>query len=824
MTVSARLVATARRILEEAGRPLNVRRILRLVEQEAGAGVVPTLDEVGAALEAGALQGLFVEPRRGIFGLVEGVEGVDAVAVVEERVEVAVARDDGRGRRDEGRGGREERGGRGEERGRRGRRRREEGAEPAGGPATPLDLDGTAEMSAQSDDREALKSKLWDRLRHRAAEVTDQPLAVAADEGGRRRGAVSERGGVERGAEGDAAGEDGARRRRRRREGGEGGEREAVPMSQAAEAARVEPKDLARAVPGDRDGVRDGGGDRDGRGGRSEADVKAALRARLARRGDEGEGVVGSPGQNRGAGAQSGGAQSAGAQSAGAEAGGGDARDVLKSRLAARLRGGGQEAPAAAVAAAAPVKAAAVVSAAAEAAPVRAAAVAAAAVEVAASARAAAVAAAAPVRSTAVAAAAPARAAAERAAAEAVDLKAAMKAKLAERLGGSSDKASDRPARSEVARGGAGEAARGGASEAARDPKSLLKARLAARSGDEAGVAGGEGRGGSGVRGPGSVEAVAAAQPVEPRAALKARLAQRAGGEQADPLEVPLADSRRPYREKRAESGGAVAVGSVESDRRAPKLPELSRTSTLVAAALAALRAAGGSLSLGELAARVDATAEGGAVGLRAALVAENARRDQAGLRAPFVVHYGGDVGLTEWGLSARYRALEAQVQEALAEQRELVRRDLLGRVGDLGDAAFEQVVVMLLERLGNHAVEVVHRQPGSVALTVSRFADGESEKVAVVARRSWNPINADTVRRLRDTLSHFEAGSGLVLTVGTFAATARNEARLDGQAHMRLIDGAGFAALLHEHGIGLASHQPVVHFVDVAFFESLER
>ncbi|MCB9542802.1 MAG: restriction endonuclease [Myxococcales bacterium] len=251
----------------------------------------------------------------------------------------------------------------------------------------------------------------------------------------------------------------------------------------------------------------------------------------------------------------------------------------------------------------------------------------------------------------------------------------------------------------------------------------------------------------------------------------------------------------------------------------------MTRTSTLVSAALAALRAAGQALTLGELAARVDATAEGGAVGLRAALLAENARRDQAGLRAPFVVQYGGEIGLSEWGLSARYRALEAQVQEALAEQRELVRRDLLGRVGDLGDAAFEQVVVMLLERLGHHAVEVVHRQPGSVALTMARDAEAAGpEKIAVVARRSWNPISADTVRRLRDTLVHFEADSGLVLTVGTFAPAARSEAKLDGQAHVRLIDGAGFAALLHDHGIGLASHQPVMRYVDVAFFASLER
>lgn len=274
---------------------------------------------------------------------------------------------------------------------------------------------------------------------------------------------------------------------------------------------------------------------------------------------------------------------------------------------------------------------------------------------------------------------------------------------------------------------------------------------------------------------------------------------------------------RKPYVERRV-----VEADPPEADRRDPALPEISPTNALVAAALGTLRDTGTPLPLEALTARVG---DQGLTtsGLRAAVLAENARRSRSGLRAPFVIGYSGAVGLSEWGLSARYRTLEASIQAAMAEQREIVRRDLLARVGELSDRAFEQVVVMLLEQLGYENVSIVHRQRGSVALSAGRDEGGGPESTAVVARRSWSSMKPDTVRALRDSLEHFGAGRGLLISMGTFTRAARREASLGDRAVVRLVDGAGLARLLYEHGVGLASHQPLMRFVDVAFFESLE-
>ncbi len=287
-----------------------------------------------------------------------------------------------------------------------------------------------------------------------------------------------------------------------------------------------------------------------------------------------------------------------------------------------------------------------------------------------------------------------------------------------------------------------------------------------------------------------------------------------------EPAELPdPVGGRRPYVERRAAEPAAPA----EPERREPELPELSPTNALVASAMGILRETGAPVPTDELTERVGDQGLSTS-GLRAAVLAENARRTASGLRAPFVVRYSGAIGLSEWGLSARYRTLEASIQASMAEQREIVRRDLLARIGELTDGAFEQVVVMLLEQLGYENVSIVHRQRGgNLALSVRRDEGAGPESTAVVARRSWSSMKPDTVRALRDSLDHFGATRGLIVSMGTFTRAARREASLGDRPVVRLVDGAGLARLLYEHGVGLASHQPLMRYVDVAFFESLE-
>ena len=267
-----------------------------------------------------------------------------------------------------------------------------------------------------------------------------------------------------------------------------------------------------------------------------------------------------------------------------------------------------------------------------------------------------------------------------------------------------------------------------------------------------------------------------------------------------------------PYRENRAEAAGPPDEG----ERRNPALAEIVATDTLVDSAIAALRASGRPLNLGEIGRRVDCAAKAG-IGLKAALRSENARRAANGLRAPFVIHYDGRVALSEWGMTERFRELEAQIQAALAEQREILRRELLARVAELGDLAFEQVLVMLLEQQGYDTVKVVHRQPGGNLALVATRGD---ETVAVVARRAWSQTGVGTVASLASNLPTFGASRAMILTVGTFSEEATEAAA---RLPVELVDGRALAARLHAAGVGIATHRPACQYLDLAFFESLE-
>ena len=269
-------------------------------------------------------------------------------------------------------------------------------------------------------------------------------------------------------------------------------------------------------------------------------------------------------------------------------------------------------------------------------------------------------------------------------------------------------------------------------------------------------------------------------------------------------------------------------VPSRKPDAPAPRrlVPrEIEATDVLVAAALAALRRADEPLPLEAIASAVSTSQGAGrAVGLRAALLADNSQRAKSGRREQFGRRRNGDWALTEWALSKRYLELEKSIEAAMGEQREIARRDLLAKVAELGDTGFEQLVVILLEQLGYRRVRVVHREAGgNVALTGALDSGGGPVMTAVVARRAWTPIGSETLRALRSSLHHFGAARGLVLTVGTFEAGAREQAvRLDLPA-VDLVDGAGLARLLFDRGVGLARLRPLVQHVAPVFFDAFE-
>jgi len=273
-----------------------------------------------------------------------------------------------------------------------------------------------------------------------------------------------------------------------------------------------------------------------------------------------------------------------------------------------------------------------------------------------------------------------------------------------------------------------------------------------------------------------------------------------------------VSEPRGLYVERRQETGAA------EPERRRAVVDEMVTTNAQAAAAVDVLRREGKAMSYGELVERVGT----GSAGLKASILAENNRCGRAGMRRPFVVDQNGQVSLTEWGLSTRYLSLENEIASGVAEQREIVRRALLEAVSELEVEAFSQLLVVLLERLGYTTVTTVHRQAGNVAVTAQRKTTTGDETVAVVARQAWTSIEDDVVEILRESLAHFSAGSGLLLTVGNYAESAIQAARRAGVPTVRLLDGSGFARLLYDNGIGLTSHRLELSYVDAAFFASL--
>jgi restriction endonuclease Mrr len=129
--------------------------------------------------------------------------------------------------------------------------------------------------------------------------------------------------------------------------------------------------------------------------------------------------------------------------------------------------------------------------------------------------------------------------------------------------------------------------------------------------------------------------------------------------------------------------------------------------------------------------------------------------------------------------------------------------------------------VLDLLTRLGFGEIRTVHRNRGTL-LVFGRHEALGGAATAMVIRRASNEIGQETLGALRSALDDLDATHGLILTAGTFSAEARGAALATDEAPLTLIDGAGFARLMYEHGLGVVAHAPVLRYLDAAFFDSL--
>ncbi|MBU1432724.1 restriction endonuclease, partial [Myxococcota bacterium] len=289
--------------------------------------------------------------------------------------------------------------------------------------------------------------------------------------------------------------------------------------------------------------------------------------------------------------------------------------------------------------------------------------------------------------------------------------------------------------------------------------------------------------------------AVAPVTPVVEAAPVVAPMVEAAAPSSADALKAKLMA-------KMGRAAVAPATPIAPSTHATPKVA--THAVKGLEAVYAVLRVQGAPLSLERLssASGLDRAA------LKRALIDENHRL--AAIRAPLQI-MGELIGLTEWGLSPRFLALEAQIHAALAEQAEILRRDLLTRVGDLSDAAFGLLLELLLSRQGYADARLIHQEAENMAFTATR----NGQTWAILARRGWRPVPAQTLDAFAAALPQLGAQRGVFVTMGGYEAPPRDAA-------LECLDGAAFAAALVREGVG-ARGEGLSRRLDVDFFALLD-
>jgi restriction endonuclease Mrr len=210
-----------------------------------------------------------------------------------------------------------------------------------------------------------------------------------------------------------------------------------------------------------------------------------------------------------------------------------------------------------------------------------------------------------------------------------------------------------------------------------------------------------------------------------------------------------------------------------------------------------------------------------------AAVRADNLRRESAGQRPRFRVN-NGRVALTEWLLDGEALRIERDLQGLAQRYRDAVRRSFLRRLSELPQRAFNELVQLVLERLGYSNIKSVRRAGShqSEQHFSARFSGGNGDgAVAIVIRRDGRDLGRERVTELRGALHHYgPASSGVLVTTGQALGGAREEAQALGAAPVKLIDGAMLGRLADEQGIGLMHSGLRLPFLDADLFDSLKN
>ncbi|MFD5727088.1 restriction endonuclease [Streptomyces sp. NPDC058368] len=155
-------------------------------------------------------------------------------------------------------------------------------------------------------------------------------------------------------------------------------------------------------------------------------------------------------------------------------------------------------------------------------------------------------------------------------------------------------------------------------------------------------------------------------------------------------------------------------------------------------------------------------------------------------------------------GRSIRLRPPGNRAEQAIEQENEQVKAQLLKQLKEVPPEVFEHIVAALFTAMRYEDVTVTrHSKDGGVDVRATLVAGGVMTVPTAIQAKRWSkPVTVKEIRELRGTL---RAGTqGIIVTTGRYTKDAPGEALNDSLTPIHLINGRLLADLLTEHGIGV--------------------
>jgi restriction system protein len=165
----------------------------------------------------------------------------------------------------------------------------------------------------------------------------------------------------------------------------------------------------------------------------------------------------------------------------------------------------------------------------------------------------------------------------------------------------------------------------------------------------------------------------------------------------------------------------------------------------------------------------------------------------------------------------------EERIEDAVAEVRESVARDLLELIGRAPPEFFEKLVLELLHKMGYGTSRSDVQRTGSSGdggidgiISLDRLG---LEKVYIQAKRWKNPVGSPEIQGFMGALQLQGASKGVFVTTSSFtkdAVLAAAKAR----GSIVLVDGERLSSLMIDNGVGVSHNSLTVPKVDNDYFD----